>query len=43
MIVTRNLTRHYGELIAVNHLNLSIGAGELYGFLGMNGAGKPPQ
>lgn len=40
MIETHDLTRFYGDFLAVDHLNLSIGPGELYGFLGMNGAGK---
>jgi ABC-2 type transport system ATP-binding protein len=40
MIETRNLTRHYGPLAAVQDLNLAVLAGELFGFLGPNGAGK---
>lgn len=40
MIETRQLTRHYGSLVAVADLNLSVRAGELFGFLGPNGAGK---
>ncbi len=40
LIETRNLTRHYGSLRAVQDLNLAVRAGELYGFLGPNGAGK---
>lgn len=40
MIETENLTKRYGNLIAVNDLNLRVGAGELFGFLGPNGAGK---
>jgi ABC-2 type transport system ATP-binding protein len=39
-IVTRGLTKRYGELTAVADLDLSIRAGEVYGFLGPNGAGK---
>ena len=34
------LTRHYGELIAVNDVDLEIPAGQIYGFLGPNGSGK---
>jgi ABC-2 type transport system ATP-binding protein len=30
----------YGELTAVNHVNLQIGEGEIYGLVGPNGAGK---
>lgn len=39
-IVTEGLTRRFGELAAVNRLNLSIERGEVFGFLGPNGAGK---
>ncbi len=34
------LTKEFGELIAVNHLNLSVKKGSVFGFLGPNGAGK---
>jgi ABC-2 type transport system ATP-binding protein len=40
VIVTEGLTRYYGTLAAVQDLDLSIRAGELFGFLGPNGAGK---
>jgi ABC-2 type transport system ATP-binding protein len=40
MIETENLTKRYGDLTAVDNLNLEIPAGELFGFLGPNGAGK---
>ena len=40
MIQTINLTRKYGDLIALDNLNLEIAAGECYGFIGPNGAGK---
>ncbi len=40
MIETVNLTRKYGELVALDNLNLSIEAGECFGFIGPNGAGK---
>jgi ABC-2 type transport system ATP-binding protein len=39
-IVTRGLTKRYGSLAAVDHLDLSVEPGTLYGFLGPNGAGK---
>ena len=39
-IVTKGLTKRYGELFAVQNLDLTVRAGEVYGFLGPNGAGK---
>jgi ABC-2 type transport system ATP-binding protein len=35
-----NLTKHYGELLAVDHLSFTVTRGEFFGFLGPNGAGK---
>ncbi len=40
MIQTTNLTRKYGDLVALDNLNLQIDEGECYGFIGPNGAGK---
>lgn len=40
MIETINLTKKYGDLIALDNLNLTIEAGECFGFIGPNGAGK---
>ena len=40
MIETINLTKKYGELVALNNLNLSISDGDCFGFIGPNGAGK---
>ena len=40
MIVTENLTKQYGEHVAVDRLNLEVRPDEIYGFLGPNGAGK---
>jgi ABC-2 type transport system ATP-binding protein len=40
MIETINLTKKYGELIALNNLNLTIEEGACFGFIGPNGAGK---
>ena len=34
------LTRHYGDVIALQDLNLSVPYGSIFGFLGRNGAGK---
>ncbi len=39
-IVTRGLTKRYGERAAVEQLSLRVDRGEIYGFLGLNGAGK---
>lgn len=39
-IATINLTKKFGTLTAVDHVNLSIPTGIIYGFLGSNGAGK---
>jgi len=39
-IETRKLTKKYGERVAVNNLDLTVGAGEVFALLGMNGAGK---
>lgn len=39
-IVTENLTRRFGELVAVDQVYLTVGAGQFFGFLGPNGAGK---
>jgi ABC-2 type transport system ATP-binding protein len=39
-VVTRGLTKRFGRVAAVDHLDLTVRAGELYGFLGPNGAGK---
>ena len=40
LIETINLTKKYGELTALDNLNLTIEAGECFGFIGPNGAGK---
>jgi ABC-2 type transport system ATP-binding protein len=40
ILETKNLTRTYGELKAVDNLNLCVEAGETFGLLGPNGAGK---
>jgi ABC-2 type transport system ATP-binding protein len=39
-IRTRGLTKHYDDLVAVDHLDLEVHAGEIFGLLGQNGAGK---
>jgi ABC-2 type transport system ATP-binding protein len=40
MIETKNLTKNYGNLTAVDNLNLTIQDGDIFGFIGPNGAGK---
>jgi ABC-2 type transport system ATP-binding protein len=39
-IRTRGLTKRYDDLVAVDHLDLDVHAGEIFGLLGQNGAGK---
>ena len=39
-IVTEGLSRHFGELVAVDRIGLRVEAGQFFGFLGPNGAGK---
>ena len=39
-ILTQGLTRRFGDFTAVENVNLSVPAGQFYGFLGPNGAGK---
>jgi ABC-2 type transport system ATP-binding protein len=40
VILTENLTKRYGDVSAVEDLNLKVYSGEIFGFLGPNGAGK---
>jgi ABC-2 type transport system ATP-binding protein len=40
MIETRDLTKMYGDLYALNRLNMKLEKGDVYGFIGPNGAGK---
>lgn len=39
-IIAENLVRHFGDVHAVNGINLTVNQGEIFGFLGPNGAGK---
>ena len=39
-IETEGLTRRFGDFVAVDHVSVRIGRGEIFGFLGSNGCGK---
>ncbi|WP_293977124.1 ribosome-associated ATPase/putative transporter RbbA [Sphingomonas sp.] len=39
-IEAHDLTRRFGDFVAVDHVNFRIGRGEIFGFLGSNGCGK---
>ena len=40
MILIENLVKRYGKILALDHLNLEVQEGEIYGLLGPNGSGK---
>lgn len=40
MVDINNLTKHFGPLVAVDHISFTVAKGEVLGFLGPNGAGK---
>ena len=40
MIEVKNLVKRYGNLLALDHFNLSVKDGEIFGLLGPNGSGK---
>lgn len=40
IVQIENLVKRYGNLVALDHLNLSISEGEVFGLLGPNGSGK---
>jgi ABC-2 type transport system ATP-binding protein len=39
-VEVRGLVKHYGEIVAVDHVDLTVEPGDVYGYLGPNGAGK---
>ena len=39
-IVARGLTKRFGDVVAVDHVDLTVGRAQVYGFLGPNGSGK---
>lgn len=40
VIETKDLTKRFGDFTAVDHISFAVGKGEIFGFLGANGAGK---
>jgi ABC-2 type transport system ATP-binding protein len=40
MLIAENLSKNYGNKVALNNLNLNISSGEVFALLGQNGAGK---
>lgn len=40
MLILENVTKKYGNLVAVDNLSFSVNDGEIFGLLGLNGAGK---
>ncbi|MNI21415.1 putative ABC transporter ATP-binding protein YbhF [compost metagenome] len=40
ILMTKNLTKKYNHALALDHINLNIERGKMYGFIGQNGAGK---
>ena len=40
IITTKNLSKNFGDIVAVNGLNLSVKKGEIFGLVGPDGAGK---
>ncbi len=40
VVSTENLTRRFGKFVAVDSVNIQVRPGEIFGFLGANGAGK---
>ena len=43
MLEIREVSRHYGDFVAVNQLNLSVAEGTIYGFLDRMVLARPPR
>jgi ABC-2 type transport system ATP-binding protein len=39
-VVVKDLAKHFGDFVAVDHISFEVRAGEIFGLLGANGAGK---
>src|SRR5712675_217174 len=39
-VQAEGLVKRYGEIVAVDHVDLTVQTGDVYGYLGPNGAGK---
>src|ERR1044072_3466220 len=39
-IICKELTKRFGDFVAVNEISFEVAQGEIFGFLGANGAGK---
>lgn len=42
-IEIKNLSKSFRDMYAVDHLNMTVPVGAIYGFIGENGSGKPFQ
>jgi len=40
VVITENLTRKFGDFVAVDHVSFQVNSGEVVGYLGPNGSGK---